>query len=85
MTDRPQITFSIATTFDPLLIEEISRINGDGRITSVFGKLQRDILGGGRAAIAIPKVSMKQLKSYIALCHKHNLSFNYLLNPFFFK
>ena len=82
MISANKVTFSVATNFDPRLIADIAKVNTQKEITSVFGKLQRDILGGGRAAIAIPKISKKELKAHIELCHKHDLEFNYLLNPF---
>ncbi len=76
-----QMKYTIATNFDPELIEEIARYNQDNTFVSVFGKLKKDIIGGGRSSINLPKVSRKELRDYIQLCHQNRLKFNYLLNP----
>jgi collagenase-like PrtC family protease len=76
-----QMKYTIATNFDPELIEEIAKYNQDHTFGSVFGKLKKDIIGGGRSSINLPKVSKNELKDYIQLCHRNHLKFNYLLNP----
>lgn len=73
--------FSIATNFDEDLIHEIARLDKEHSIKVVYGKLKSDVIGGGRAAMILPEISMKQLKEYIDLCHENGLEFNYLLNP----
>lgn len=75
------IPFSIGTNFDPQLIKNIKAYNERGVVKSVFGKLKRDFLGGGRASSFLPEISMKELEEYIQLCHRNNLEFNYLINP----
>lgn len=81
MNNQFKMPFSIATNFDPKLIEVIKEHNQDHSFTSVFGKLRSDIVGGGRASMVLPELSIKELKNYIDLCHRNNLEFNYLLNP----
>lgn len=76
-----KMTFSVATNFDPALIDVVDQYNQDGQFTSVFGKLRSDIVGGGRASMVLPELSIKEVKKYIDLCHKKGLQFNYLLNP----
>lgn len=76
-----QMKYSIATNFDPEVVREIARFNQDHIFFSVFGKLKKDIIGGGRSSINLPKVSNNKLTDYIQLCHSHGLKFNYLLNP----
>ena len=39
-----QMKYTVATNFDPELIEEIARYNQDGIFASVFGKLKKDII-----------------------------------------
>ncbi len=73
--------YSLATNFDRRLIEEISRIDTDKSIKSVYGKLKSDVVGGGRPSMFLPELSMDELKDYIDLCHENGLEFNYLLNP----
>lgn len=73
--------FSIGTNFDDRLIDAIREIDTARSIKSVFGKLRKDITGGGRASMILPKLTMKGLARYIDYCHKNGLKFNYLLNP----
>jgi collagenase-like PrtC family protease len=80
-TRKFQMKFSVATNFDPEVVKEIAKFNHDNTFLSVFGKLKKDLIGGGRSSINLPKVSMNELKRYIQLSHKHGLKFNYLLNP----
>ena len=76
-----QMKYSVATNFDSEVINEITKFNQDKTFFSVFGKLKKDIIGGGRSSINLPKISMNGLKEYIKLCHNYQLKFNYLLNP----
>jgi collagenase-like PrtC family protease len=76
-----KMKYTVATNFDPEVVEEITRFNKDNVFYSVFGKLKKDIIGGGRSSINLPHVSIQELKDYIKLCHSRGLKFNYLLNP----
>lgn len=73
--------YSVASNFDPNLITEIGKINKDKCIRNVYGKLRTDVLGGGRASMILPELSMADLENHINLCHENDLEFNYLLNP----
>lgn len=75
---KSKVKFEIATNFDPKLIHEIAKYSDT--ITWVYGKMNHDIIGGGRSTHVIPKLSWKELKDYIDLCHENNIKFNYLLN-----
>lgn len=69
--------YSVATNFDNRLIESIAPL---GTVSSVYGKFDADIIGGGRPAYILPKVNKKQMKEHIQCCHQNGISFNYLLN-----
>ena len=67
---------NVPTNFDPHLIEAIA----DLPIDTVYGKMQRDIIGGGRPSQALPEVSNDELVEHIRLVHQKGFAFNYLLN-----
>lgn len=72
-----EMKFDIATNFDPDFIERISKYN---LISEVYGKLNNDLIGGGRPSIVLPKLSWHSVENHINLCHKNNIKFNYLMN-----
>jgi collagenase-like PrtC family protease len=76
-----KLKYSIGTNFDPELISYIDSKNKDNLFMSVFGKLQSDLAGGGRASSILPKLNLPQLKEHVELCHSKNIKFNYLINP----
>ncbi len=49
-------------------------------ISSLYGRLQLDIIGGGRPAGALPKVSREAAARHISLIHQLGYEFNYVLN-----
>lgn len=67
---------SIATNFDPELIEQAR----DYPVVELFGKLRSDAVGGGRAPYQLNKVSRHQLAEHVALAARAGIRFNYLLN-----
>ncbi len=67
---------SIATNFDPQLIEAVR----DYPVVELFGKLQTDVVGGGRAPYQLAKISRKQLAAHVAHARGAGMGFNYLLN-----
>jgi collagenase-like PrtC family protease len=69
--------YTLSTNFDDHLIEQIA---GFGCVASVYGKFRSDIIGGGRPAHLLPRVSWKALETHIACCHRHGIKFDYLLN-----
>src|SRR5512142_2505754 len=77
MTTGQGLTYEVATNFDPQLVPALARL---GSVTWVYGKLNADVIGGGRASLVLPKVSWAELEAHVALCHAHVIRFNYLLN-----
>ena len=75
-----KIKYDIATNFDPQLIGGIRKIDTKNQIGTVFGKMRKDIFGGGRSSSTLPELSFEELEDYVNLCHKNNLKFNYLIN-----
>ncbi|PLY00896.1 MAG: peptidase U32 [Desulfuromonas sp.] len=67
---------SVATNFDPELIEQCR----DYPVTELFGKLQSDAVGGGRAPYQLGKVSRRKLEAHVRHCNVAGIAFNYLLN-----
>lgn len=67
---------SVGTNFDPELIEGLA--GTDTKV--VYGKLAKDIFGGGRPSMSLPDITKEQLKAHIDLAHQNGLQFNYLLN-----
>lgn len=76
-----KMEYDLATNFDPELIKEVAKIDKEHQIKTVFGKLRKDVVGGGRSSMTLPQLSFRELEDYISLCHKNNLQFNYLMNP----
>jgi collagenase-like PrtC family protease len=71
------MTLSVAFNFDPALIPRLAAYPD---VTEVYGKLDRDILGGGRSTYTLRPTSWSTLKSAIRQAHDHHIAFNYLLN-----
>jgi len=70
------LKLSVATNFDNEFLKNIARYPVD----EVYGKLPRDIVGGGRASYTTGTASMSQLASHVKTAHKNGIAFNYLLN-----
>jgi collagenase-like PrtC family protease len=67
---------SIATNFDRELVEQCR----DYPVTELFGKLQTDAVGGGRAPYQLARVSRQQLAEHVKHVEACGITFNYLLN-----
>jgi collagenase-like PrtC family protease len=67
---------SIATNFDRELVEQCR----DYPVTELFGKLQTDAVGGGRAPYQLARVSRRQLADHVKHVRNSGMAFNYLLN-----
>jgi len=52
----------------------------DSLIYEIYGALREDIIGNMRPSILLKEVTAEELKEYIAVLHKNNISFNYVLN-----
>ncbi len=69
-------TLSIPTNWQADLLEHINLTKTE----EVYGKLENDIIGGGRPAILLPPVPRAYMARAVSSYHKHGLKFNYLLN-----
>lgn len=68
--------FSLATNFDDRLLEGLEGLP----VREVFGKLPRDIVGGGRASYMLGRLSRRRLAAHVAAASRRGIRFNYLLN-----
>ena len=78
-------TFSIATSWDNQLVENLSVLNKQHegqakKVGEVFGSFQSSIVGCARPSYRLPQVSVEQAKNHIALLHDVGIKFNYTLN-----
>ena len=69
--------YDLATNFDNELIERIADF---GVVKSLYGKLAKDVIGGGRPSLVLPNIGRRKLRKHIEAAHKHGIKFNYLLN-----
>jgi collagenase-like PrtC family protease len=67
---------NVPTNFDPNLIESLEGFP----IDTIYGKMQRDVIGGGRPSQALPYVSRDEVAEHIRAVHQKGFQFNYLLN-----
>ncbi len=67
---------SVGTNFDNRLLEGLD----SSTVSTVYGKLTEDIVGGGRPSFALPKVDGDIIREHIDLAHRKGIEFNYLLN-----
>lgn len=79
--NRKRISYELSTNFDTELIDGIKKYDTHHQIRTIFGKMRKDIFGGGRASMTLPQLSLKELKAYINMCHSNKILFNYLINP----
>ncbi len=68
--------FSVPTNWQKDLIKRLNKKN----IAFVYGKLDRDFVGGGRSPSILFKVRKNEAKMHIAEIHGNGLRFEYLLN-----
>ncbi len=73
---RMQIKLSVPTNWQPQLLDRLNKT----RIYEIYGKLDRDAVGGGRPPYILNSTSRCRATEHIRLVHKHGLRFNYLLN-----
>ena len=77
MAAQKSTRFAVAFNGDDNLIAAIAKYR---EVDSIFGKVSRDIVGGGRPTYALADISFSKLKNSIQIAHQHNLKFYYLLN-----
>lgn len=50
------------------------------KVDELYGKLEKDFVGGGRASVLLPSIGREMASRYIKSAHKKGIKFNYLLN-----
>lgn len=68
---------SVAYTFEPGLIQKLA---GFPEVKEIYGKLDKDIFGGGRSAYTLRPTSRTGLHESVKMAHAYNITFNYLCN-----
>jgi collagenase-like PrtC family protease len=68
--------FVVACNWDERLVEVAARYG----VKELFGKLDRDVVGGGRASYILPAISRRNAEKYIRKVQEQGIAFNYLLN-----
>ncbi len=66
----------IGTNFDDNLIMEINKYP----VKYLFGSFKKTITGHGRASFILPDIDEEHFKSHIALIHRNNMKFLYVMN-----
>jgi collagenase-like PrtC family protease len=66
----------VATSFDDALLDGLAGLP----VYAVFGKLQTDLVGGGRPASVLPAVTWEGLARHVARAHALGFRFLYLWN-----
>jgi collagenase-like PrtC family protease len=66
----------VATSWDDALLQGLRGLP----VHAVFGKLQRDLVGGGRPSNILPPVGWDDVRRHIDLAHALGFRFNYLWN-----
>ncbi len=66
----------VATSWDDALLRGLAGLP----VHAVFGKLQRDLVGGGRPSSILPAVTWEDMARHVALAHELGFRFNYLWN-----
>lgn len=71
-----QIQFTVATNWDPVLIEELTKYP----VKDVYGVAPHTIVGGGRPSMILPDASEETITDYVKKVHDKGMEFCYLLN-----
>lgn len=67
---------TIPTNWQDDLLKKIKRPD----VHAIYGKLDRDFVGGGRASCVLNKIAKNNAKLHIHKIHEEGLKFHYLLN-----
>lgn len=73
---KTKTMYSVATNFKDDLISGLAPYP----VKELYGKLNSDVIGGGRSSYLISKISRKKLIDHVLLARKNGIAFNYLLN-----
>lgn len=66
----------VPTNWDINLINKLKNFN----VSEMYGKLDVDVIGGGRPSCALSAVNKKNVAQQIKLIHENGMKFSYLLN-----
>ncbi|MCD7811947.1 MAG: U32 family peptidase [Ruminococcus sp.] len=75
------IKLDVATNMDVRILDHIRETDTNHSVDSMFGKLKKDVIGGGRSSVSVPDVTLEEVFAYNATCRDMGIRFNYLLNP----
>ena len=75
-TGECHVRLVVATSWDDALLQGLAGLP----VLAVFGKLQADLVGGGRPSSVLPAVDWEGMARHIALAHALGFRFNYLWN-----
>ncbi len=67
---------TMSTNWDERLYRELAGLP----ITTYYGKLKEDVVGGGRPSYLLPQVSREEVARQVDLIHQAGAEFNYVLN-----
>lgn len=67
---------SVPTNWQPDLLDKINKSG----VIEIYGKLDKDPIGGGRPSCILPRINKRQVQEYVSEVHRYGLKFNYLLN-----
>lgn len=71
------MNLSVAFNFEPGIIPRLAQFP---EVKEIYGKLDRDCIGGGRSTYTLRSTSKALLHASILEAHKHKIGFNYLIN-----
>jgi collagenase-like PrtC family protease len=71
------MNLSVAHTFEPGIIARLAQFP---EVKEIYGKLDRDCVGGGRSSYTLRRTSLSRLGESIKDAHAHGIAFNYLIN-----
>lgn len=75
--------FSIATSWNAALLEELVSLNGRtsrARFTEIYGAHRTNITGGGRPSYRLPQVEKEGFEKHVSEARRLGLRFNYVMN-----
>jgi collagenase-like PrtC family protease len=70
------VKLSVPTNLQDDFLNQIDFQN----VSEIYGKLEKDVVGGGRASVLIPDISGKEFRNHVRQVHSRGPEFNYLLN-----
>lgn len=78
------INFSVPCDFNEITLSALSELNTQydhAKINEVYGQVtQGEFIASGRMLSLLPKVTIKDLETYMKFCNKYGIKFNYTLN-----